>query len=72
VTKLALEQLEADNPVESLRLTDVVLANDQKNVGALNARLRTLNYLKEHCKNYNKAGWLEFGIKKSKAGLASQ
>jgi alkyl sulfatase BDS1-like metallo-beta-lactamase superfamily hydrolase len=70
VTKLALEKLKAGNPVEALHLTDVVLTYDNKNIAALNARLQTLNYLKEHCTNYNESGWLDFGIKKAKESLA--
>jgi hypothetical protein len=34
--------------VETLHLTDVVLASDQNNRDALGARLKALEYLREH------------------------
>jgi alkyl sulfatase BDS1-like metallo-beta-lactamase superfamily hydrolase len=70
--KLAREKLETGNPVEALHLTDVALAYDAKNIGALNARLQTLSYLKERCTNYVEAGWLDFWINKAKESLASR
>ena len=72
VVRLALEKLNAGKPVEALHLTDVVLAYDQKNSAALDARLKALNYLRERCENYVEAGWLEYGITKTKEKLASQ
>jgi len=72
VVRLALEKLEAGKPVEALHLTDVVLAYDQKNSAALDARLKALNYLRERSENYVEAGWLEYGITKTKEKLASQ
>jgi len=72
VVRLALEKLDAGKPVEALNLTDVVLAYDQKNSAALVARLKALSYLRERCENYVEAGWLEYGITKTKEKLASQ
>ena len=72
LVRLALEKLEAGRPVEALHLTDVVLAYDQKNSAALGARLKALDYLRERCENYVEAGWLEYGITKTKEKLASQ
>jgi len=72
LVRLALEKLEAGKPVEALHLTDVVLAYDQENSGALGARLKALDYLRERCENYVEAGWLEYGITKTKEKLASQ
>jgi len=72
VVRMALEKLEAGKPVEALHLTDVVLAYDQKNNAALNARLKALDYLKERCENYIEDGWLEYGIRKTKEKLASK
>ena len=69
LVRLALEKLEADKPVETLHLTDVVLAYDQKNSAALDARLRALNYLRERCENYTEAGWLDYGIRTTKEKL---
>jgi len=70
LTKLALEKLEAGKPVEALHLADVVLASDPKNSGALSARLKALEYLREHCENFIEAGWLDYGIRTTKESLA--
>jgi alkyl sulfatase BDS1-like metallo-beta-lactamase superfamily hydrolase len=72
LVKLALEKLEAGRPVETLHLTDVVLASDQNNSAALGARLKALDYLRERCENYVEAGWLDYGIRTTKAKLASK
>jgi alkyl sulfatase BDS1-like metallo-beta-lactamase superfamily hydrolase len=72
VVRLALEKLNAGKPVEALHLTDVVLAYDQKNSAALDVRLKALSYLRERSQNYVEAGWLEYGITKTKEKLASQ
>jgi alkyl sulfatase BDS1-like metallo-beta-lactamase superfamily hydrolase len=71
IAQLALEKLGAGKPVEALHLTDVVLAYDQKNTAALNARIKALEYLQKGCDNYVEEGWLEYGITKAKARLAS-
>lgn len=72
VTKLALEKLAADNPVATLHLTDVVLAYDDKNSAALNARLKALSYLQDHTDNFVESGWLDYAIKKAKDKLGTQ
>jgi len=72
VVRLALEKLQGGNPVEALHLTDVVLAYDSKNTGALNARLKALDYLREHCENFIEDGWLQYGIRQAKAELESK
>jgi len=72
VTDLALKKLEAGQPVEALHLTDVVLAYDAKNKAALNARLKALGTLEDRSENYIESGWLEYGIKKAKAQLATE
>ena len=72
LVKLALEKTEAGKAVEAVHLTDVVLAYEPNNVGALNARIKALNYLRERCENYVEAGWLEYGITKAKEKLGSQ
>jgi alkyl sulfatase BDS1-like metallo-beta-lactamase superfamily hydrolase len=71
LVRAALEKLDAGKPVEALHLTDVVLAYDQKNSGALNARLKALNVLRDRCENYVEQGWLEYGIAKAKQQLGS-
>jgi len=69
LSKLALERLAAGKPVEALHLTDVVLASDPKSSAALAARLKALEYLREHCENYIEAGLLDYGIKTTKEKL---
>ena len=72
VTQLALKKLEAGQPVEALHLTDVVLAYNATDKAALNARLKALAYLKDHCRNIIEAGWLDYGMKKAKEKLGTQ
>jgi hypothetical protein len=71
LVRAALEKLDAGKPVEALHLTDVILAYDEKNSGALNARLKALNVLRDRCENYVEQGWLEYGIAKAKQQLGS-
>ena len=71
VTQLALEKLQAGKPVEALHLTDVVLASDPNNRAALNARLKALDYLREHVRTTSRpAGWIR--DQKAKEKLASK
>lgn len=72
LVRLALEKLEAGEPVEALHLTDIVLAYDQKNNAALGARLKALDFLRDRCENYVESGWLDYGIRTTKAKLASK
>jgi alkyl sulfatase BDS1-like metallo-beta-lactamase superfamily hydrolase len=71
VVRLALEKLEAGRPVEALHLTDVVLASDPNNSGALNARIKVLQNLQDHSENFVESGWLEYGITKAKDQLGT-
>jgi len=72
IVRMALQKLESGRPVEALHLTDVVLAYDPKNSSALEARLKALHSLREHCENYVEEGWLEYGITKAKERLDSK
>jgi len=72
LVRLALEKMEAGKPVETLHLTDVVLASDPNNQAALGARLKALEYLREHTENYVEAGYLDYGIRTAKEKLASK
>jgi alkyl sulfatase BDS1-like metallo-beta-lactamase superfamily hydrolase len=72
LVRLAQEKLEAGRPVEALHLTDVVLAYDPNNNAALGARLKTLEFLREHTENYIEAGYLDYGIKTAKERVASK
>ncbi len=71
LVKLALEKLKDGKAVEALHLTDVVLTYDQKNAGALDARLQALNYLENKCQNFIEEGWLQYGIAKTKEKIAA-
>jgi alkyl sulfatase BDS1-like metallo-beta-lactamase superfamily hydrolase len=70
VVRLAVEKVTAGKPVEALHLTDVVLASDPKNNGALNARIKALEILRDRSENFVETGWLEYGIDKAKGQLA--
>jgi alkyl sulfatase BDS1-like metallo-beta-lactamase superfamily hydrolase len=69
VTKLAGERLLAGQATEALRLTDAALAADPANRGALETRLKALEDLREHCKNSNERGWLDYSINETKSRL---
>lgn len=71
VVKLALEKIGAGKPVEALHLTDVVLASDASNAGALDARIKALKYLQDRCQNFVEEGWLEYGIRKAREKLGT-
>ncbi len=71
VVRLALEKIEAGKLVEALHLTDVVLESDPKNTGALNARIKALEVLRDRSQNYVESSWLDYGISKAKAQLTS-
>jgi alkyl sulfatase BDS1-like metallo-beta-lactamase superfamily hydrolase len=70
LVRLALEKVDAGKPVEALHLTDVVLSSDQKNAGALNARIKALEYLLDRSENFVEGGWLQYGIRKAKEQLS--
>jgi len=72
LAKLALEKIDAGKPVEALYLTDVILAYDQKNAAALNARIKAMEYLKQHTQNRVESGWLDYGIRLAKEKLLAQ
>jgi len=69
VVRVALQKLEAGKPVETLHLTDIVLAYDGKNVAALNARIKAPENLREHSDNFVEDGWLQYGIRKAQEKL---
>jgi alkyl sulfatase BDS1-like metallo-beta-lactamase superfamily hydrolase len=72
VAHLALEKIEAGKPVEALHLTDVILAADPKNTSALNARVKAMEYLKQHTQNRIEDGWLDYGMKRAKDTLGTE
>lgn len=70
LVRLALEKVQAGKPVEALHLTDVVLASDQNNREALEARLKALSILQERSQNFVEDGYLEYAVRKAKEKLA--
>ena len=69
VVKLAMERVNAGQPVEALRLTEVVLAGEGGNKAALETRLKALELLVSRCRNTNERGWLDYAIRTTKAKL---
>jgi len=63
ITKLVIERLDAGKPVEALHLTDMALAADSTNRGALEARLKTLQSLLAAAQNRMEKSWLNVGIR---------
>jgi alkyl sulfatase BDS1-like metallo-beta-lactamase superfamily hydrolase len=72
IVRLAMKKLETGKAVETLHLTDVALAYDPRNSGALEARLKALEYLEQHCDNFVEDGWLQYGIRTTKEKLGSK
>lgn len=72
IVRLSQEKIDAGKPVEALHLTDVVLAYDEKNSGALNARIKALESLEKNCQNFVEEGWLQYGITKAKEKLEAK
>jgi alkyl sulfatase BDS1-like metallo-beta-lactamase superfamily hydrolase len=69
VVARALEVLRTDQAPEALRLIDAALAADTTHRGAWEARLKALEYLRDHSKNSNERGWLAYSIREAKAKL---
>jgi hypothetical protein len=71
IVQLALAKLAAHKPVETLHLTDIVLAYDARNAAALEARIKALESLRERSENVIEDGWLQYGIRKAQGNLAA-
>jgi alkyl sulfatase BDS1-like metallo-beta-lactamase superfamily hydrolase len=69
VVARALEVLQKGQAPEALRLIDAALEADASHKGALEARLKALEYLRERSKNSNERGWLEYSIRETKGKL---
>jgi alkyl sulfatase BDS1-like metallo-beta-lactamase superfamily hydrolase len=70
IVRLGLQKLAAGGAVEALHLSDVVLADNPRDAGALKLRISALEYLQERSKNYVESGWLDYGIANAKRNLA--
>jgi len=71
LARLALDKIGDGKAVEALHLTDVVLAVDVKNVAALNARIKAMEFLRQHTQNRIESGWLDYGIRQAKEKLGT-
>ena len=69
ITRLVLERLQAGKPEEALHLTDIALAADTANPGALQARLKVLQTLLAAAQNRMEMSWLNVGIRDAKRRL---
>jgi alkyl sulfatase BDS1-like metallo-beta-lactamase superfamily hydrolase len=69
IAALAAQRNTAGEPVEALHLTAMALAAAPGHSGALQARLRALEILRERCRNTNERGWLEFAIRQTRQAL---
>ena len=69
ITKLALERIQGGKAAEALHLTDIALAADTANRGALEARLKALETLLAATQNRMEMGWLTYGIRDAKKRL---
>jgi alkyl sulfatase BDS1-like metallo-beta-lactamase superfamily hydrolase len=69
VAKLAVERLDAGEPVEALHFTDVALAADPAHRRSLEARLKALTVLRARCRNTNERGWIDYGIRMTESRL---
>jgi alkyl sulfatase BDS1-like metallo-beta-lactamase superfamily hydrolase len=69
ITKLAVDRVQAGKPAEGLHLTDIALAADSTNRGALEARLKALEALLAATQNRMEMGWLNYGIRDAKRRL---
>lgn len=72
VAKLAMERAQAGQAVEALHLGDIALTADVKNQTALQAKLKALETLRDHCRNSNERGWLDFSISQVKLKLGEK
>lgn len=69
VVKLAAERVTNGQATEALHLAEIVLTTDAKHRGALEAKLKALEYLRNRCRNSNERGWLEHFIRETKQKL---
>ena len=69
VAKLAAERVAKGQANEALHFSEVVLTADPKHRGALDAKLKALELLRERCRNSNERGWLDHFIRETKQKL---
>ena len=69
VAKRAGELVASGELVRGLRLADAALAGDAKNKAALAARIKALEGLRAKSRNSNENGWLDYGLRTTRAAL---
>jgi len=62
LAKAAMARIDAGQAVEALHLTSIALAAEPNNAMAVAARLKALEYLRDHSQNTNERGWLTYSI----------
>jgi hypothetical protein len=62
LARLAMERVAAGRAVEALHLTRIALGAEPNNARVLEARLKALEYLRDHSQNTNERGWLNYAI----------
>jgi hypothetical protein len=72
IAKIALERVQAGKAVEGLHLADIALASDSRHRGALEARLKALEWLRDRCRNTNERGWLDYSIRVTNGKLSQK
>jgi alkyl sulfatase BDS1-like metallo-beta-lactamase superfamily hydrolase len=70
IAGLAAQRLKDGKPVEALHLTGMSLASDPAHRRSLEIRLEALQQLRARSANSNERGWLDYGIRGTKARLA--
>lgn len=72
VSKRAAELVDAGELVRGLRLADAALASDAKNKAALAVRIKALEGLRAKSRNSNESGWLDYGLRTTRAALEAK
>jgi len=72
VSKRAAELVESGELVRGLRLADAALASDDKNKAALAVRLKALAGLRAKSRNSNESGWLDYGLRTTRAAFEAK
>ena len=69
VAKRAAEYVAQGDPIRALHVSDIALSSEPTNRTALQVRLTALHMLRAKATNTNEQGWLDSGIRETKARL---
>lgn len=72
VAGAAAARAKEGDAVGALHLTDIALAAQPDHRKSLEVRLQALEILRSRCKNTNERGWLDYGVKTTKARLGDK